>query len=59
MPAGIFTKNEAREMLGYPPIEGGDVMPRGYNELDTSNAPTVDETIIEGNDDVIKQGGTA
>lgn len=34
LPAGIFTKNEAREMLGYPPIEGGDAMPRGYNELD-------------------------
>ena len=34
LPAGIFTKNEAREMLGYPPVEGGDVMPRGYNELD-------------------------
>ena len=34
LPAGVFTKNEAREMLGYPPVEGGDVMPRGYNELD-------------------------
>lgn len=34
LPAGIFTKNEARKMLGYPPVEGGDVMPRGYNELD-------------------------
>lgn len=36
LPAGIFTKNEARALLGYPPIEGGDVMPRGYNELDTT-----------------------
>jgi len=36
LPAGIFTKNEARELLGYPPIEGGDVMPRGYNEIDNS-----------------------
>lgn len=34
LPAGIFTKNEARELLGYAPVEGGDVMPRGYNELD-------------------------
>lgn len=34
LPAGIFTKNEARELLGFPPIEGGDVMPRGYNEID-------------------------
>ena len=39
LPAGIFTKNEARELLGYAPIEGGDVMPRGYNEVD---APTGD-----------------
>lgn len=34
LPAGIFTKNEARALLGYAPIEGGDVMPRGYNEID-------------------------
>ncbi len=37
LPAGIFTKNEARELLGYPPIEGGDVMPRGYNEIDSTS----------------------
>lgn len=43
LPAGIFTKNEARELLGYPPIEGGDVTPRGYNELDP--AATIDETV--------------
>lgn len=34
LPAGIFTRNEARQLLGYPPIEGGDVMPRGYNNVD-------------------------
>lgn len=34
LPAGIFTKNEARGLLGYAPIDGGDVMPRGYNEVD-------------------------
>lgn len=38
LPAGIFTKNEARALLGYAPIEGGDVMPRGYNEVDKPNA---------------------
>ena len=42
LPAGIFTKNEARELLGYPPVEGGDVMPRGYNELDGTT--TTDST---------------
>jgi HK97 family phage portal protein len=45
LPAGIFTKNEARELLGYPPVEGGDVMPRGYNELDeTTTDSTGDDT---------------
>ena len=45
LPAGIFTKNEARELLGYPPVEGGDVMPRGYNELDgtTDNGTGADD----------------
>ncbi len=47
LPAGIFTKNEARELLGYPPIEGGDVMPRGYNEIDTQTT-TVTETPTDG-----------
>ena len=44
LPAGIFTKNEARELLGYPPVKGGDVMPRGYNELDeTTNSTGSDD----------------
>ena len=34
LPAGVFTINEARELLGYAPVEGGDVRPRGYNSLD-------------------------
>ena len=48
LPAGIFTKNEARELLGYPPIEGGDVMPRGYNEIDNSQQKGV-QNDEEGN----------
>lgn len=44
LPAGIFTKNEARELLGYPPVEGGDVMPRGFNSLDgTTNENQTEE----------------
>lgn len=43
LPAGIFTKNEARELLGYAPIEGGDVMPRGYNEIDTTSTGESEE----------------
>lgn len=39
LPAGVFTINEARELLGYAPVEGGDVRPRGYNNLDNQNKP--------------------
>ena len=35
LPAGLFTINEGRALLGYPPVEGGDELrPRGYNNLD-------------------------
>lgn len=47
LPAGIFTKNEARALLGYAPIEGGDVMPRGYNEVDATDASGDDNTTNE------------
>lgn len=33
LPAGIFTRNEARVLLGYPPIENGDEIPQGYNTI--------------------------
>lgn len=35
LPAGIFTKDEARELLGYPPLPdgAGKVVPQGYNAL--------------------------
>lgn len=48
LPAGIFTKNEARELLGYPPIEGGDVMPRGYNEIDNGTEGGADSNESAG-----------
>ena len=40
LPAGLFMKDEARELLGYPPLPGGagQVVPQGYNALlDNSN----------------------
>ena len=46
LPAGIFTKNEARELLGYPPIEGGDVMPRGYNEVDAKGDNETESEVL-------------
>ena len=47
LPAGIFTRNEARELLGYPPVENGDQMPQGYNYIidgsgTTPTAPVAD-----------------
>ena len=36
--AGIWTKDEIREMYGYPPTEGGNAMPRGYNNIDDAGA---------------------
>lgn len=32
--AGVWSVNEIREFFGKPPVEGGDVRPRGYNNLD-------------------------
>lgn len=37
LPAGIFTRNEARALLGYPPIENGDEIPQGYNNIINQN----------------------
>lgn len=35
LPAGIFTKDEARELLGFPPLPNGagKAVPQGYNSL--------------------------
>ena len=35
LPAGLFMKDEAREMLGYPPLPNGQgqVVAQGYNSL--------------------------
>lgn len=54
LPAGVFTINEARELLGYAPVEGGDVRPRGYNNLDNQNTSqdeeNQDEEEVTGNE---------
>ena len=39
-PAGALTKNQILWIGGFPPIEGGDVLPRGYNELDSTGGAT-------------------
>ncbi len=49
LPAGIFVKDEARELLGYPPLPDGQgqVIAQGYNALLDSN-----------NNNTLQQGGT-
>ena len=45
LPAGIFTKDEARELLGYPPLPNGagEAVPQGYNALlDDQNKNNLD-----------------
>lgn len=71
LPAGIFIKDEARELLGYPPLPNGqgEVIAQGYNALlDENNnnklqgdgnasAPADDEAqqIIADAEDVVKK----
>ena len=46
LPAGIFMKDEARELLGYPPLPNGqgEVIAQGYNALlDENNNNTLTE----------------
>lgn len=46
LPAGIFTKDEAREILGYPPLPDGQgqVIAQGYNNLlDVNNQNKLQE----------------
>ena len=52
--AGIFKKDEYRDMLGYAPLEDGkgQEMPRGYNYLDgstnnTANNPKTQNSEVE------------
>ena len=42
--AGVFMKDEYREMLGYAPLPNGEgqTMPRGYNNLDGEETKPVD-----------------
>ena len=48
LPAGLFMKDEARELLGYPPLPNGQgqVIAQGYNNL-----------LDENNDNKLNSGG--
>ena len=40
---GVWSVNEVREMFGKPPVEGGDVRPRGYNSIDEAKPTESDK----------------
>lgn len=40
VPAGALSKNQILAFAGLPPVEGGDAMPRGFNNLDGENNNT-------------------
>lgn len=51
LPAGLFMKDEARELLGYPPLPDGQgkVVPQGYNSLlDTYNNNKLSDLLNNG-----------
>lgn len=55
LPAGLFMKDEARELLGYPPLPDGQgqAVPQGYNSLlDTYNNNKINDLL--NNDGVNK-----
>lgn len=47
LPAGIFTKDEAREILGYPPLPNGQgqVIAQGYNNLLDKNNNNITQKV--------------
>lgn len=54
LPAGIFVKDEARELLGYPPLPNGqgEVIAQGYNALlDENNNNKLSEGSVNNNND--------
>lgn len=55
LPAGIFTKDEARELLGYAPLPNGQGqdIPQGYNSLLGTN--NINKLTNEGEKDEQKQ----
>lgn len=63
LPAGIFVKDEARELLGYPPLPNGqgEVIAQGYNALlDENNNNTLNgatSSNAEESDNTESNGG--
>lgn len=57
LPAGLLMKDEARELMGYPPLPDGQgqVVPQGYNSLlDTYNNNKINDLLNQDNNEVNK-----
>lgn len=53
LPAGLFLKDEGRELLGYPPLPDGQgqTVPQGYNSLlDTYNNNKINDLLNQNNE---------
>lgn len=55
---GVWSVNEVREMFGKPPVEGGDVRPRGYNSIDKAKPAEEDESPQSGGNEAIEGGAS-
>ena len=53
---GVWSVNEVREMFGKPPVEGGDVRPRGYNSIDEAK-PAAGANATENEENEGTEGG--
>ena len=55
-PMGVWSVNQVLGMFGYPPVEGGDERPRGYNNLD-GGKPAEDDKNAGGAKNEGTEGG--
>ena len=53
---GVWTVNMVLDMFGYPPVEGGDDRPRGYNYLDKGKPAADDQSPQEGTEEGTEGG---
>lgn len=53
---GVWSVNQVFDMFGYPPVEGGDERPRGYNYLDGAK-PAENQNAAENEKNKGTEGG--
>lgn len=53
---GVWSVNQVLDMFGYPPVEGGDERPRGYNYLDGAKPAAGDKSPQNGGNEATEGG---